>query len=138
MIDINITAAIQLVNFLVTLAALNYLLIRPVRETIRKRKELMSGLGREIDGFLEEAQTRLAGYEAALTAARNDASALRMEARAEAEAEEKAILARAGREAQASIQAGQASVRAEADAAYAALRKQVPAYADAALARLLG
>ena len=67
MIDINITAAIQLVNFLVTLAALNYLLIRPVRETIRKRKELMSGLGREIDGFLEEAQTRLAGYEAALT-----------------------------------------------------------------------
>ncbi len=136
MIDINITAAIQLVNFLVTLAALNYLLIRPVRETIRK--ELMSGLGREIDGFLEEAQTRLAGYEAALTAARNDASALRKEARAEAEAEEKAILARAGREAQASIQAGQASVRAEADAAYAALRKQVPAYADAALARLLG
>ena len=130
MIDINITAAIQLVNFLVTLAALNYLLIRPVRETIRKRKELMSGLGREIDGFLEEAQTRLAGYEAALTAARNDASALRKE--------EKAILARAGREAQASIQAGQASVRAEADAAYAALRKQVPAYADAALARLLG
>ena len=138
MIDINITAAIQLVNFLVTLAALNYLLIRPVRETIRKRKELMSGLGREIDGFLEEAQTRLAGYEAALTAARNDASALRKEARAEAAAEEKAILARAGREAQASIQAGQASVRAEADAAYAALRKQVPAYADAALARLLG
>ena len=134
MIDINITAAIQLVNFLVTLAALNYLLIRPVRETIRKRKELMSGLGREIDGFLEEAQTRLAGYEAALT----DASALRKEARAEAEAEEKAIRARAGREAQASIQAGQASVRAEADAAYAALRKQVPAYADAALARLLG
>ena len=48
MIDINITAAIQLVNFLVTLAALNYLLIRPVRETIRKRKELMSGRDRRL------------------------------------------------------------------------------------------
>lgn len=138
MIDINITAAIQLVNFLVTLVALNYLLIRPVRDMIRKRAELTAGLGREIDGFVEEAQTRLANYEAALTAARNEAVALRKEARAAAEAEEKAILARAGKEAQAAVQAGQAAVRAEADAAYAALREKVPAYADAALAKLLG
>ncbi len=138
MIEINITAVIQLVNFLVTLVVLNFLLIRPVRNMIRQRKDMMEGLEREIGGFAEEAQNRLAAYEAALARARDEAGLRRKEARLEAVAEEKAILVRAGREAQGLMRAQQAAVRAEADAAYAALREQVPAYADAALARLLG
>lgn len=137
-IDINVTVVIQLVNFLVTLVVLNYLLIRPVRDIIRKRREMMEGLGREIEGFADQAEERLSAYEAELSKARDEAGARRRQAKAEAEAEEKAILAAAGKEAQAAIQARQVAVRTEADTAYAALRENVPAYADAALAKLLG
>lgn len=138
MIDINITAVIQLVNFLVTLVVLNYLLIRPIRDMIRKRKGIVDGLGQEIDGFAKSAAERLASYEAELAKARDEANTLRKQAKLEAEAEEKAILARASKEAQAAIQAEQVSVRSEADGAYRVLRENVPSFADAALSKLLG
>lgn len=137
MIEINITVLIQLVNFLVALVVINYLLIRPIRNVIRERREAMDGLGHEIDGFSNEAETRLSAYEAALASARDDANTRRKQAKVAAETEEKAILASATKEAQTKMQAQQAAVQAEANAAYAALKEQVPAYADAALARLL-
>ena len=41
MLDLNITLVFQLVNFFIALYVLNLLLIRPIREIIRKRKAVM-------------------------------------------------------------------------------------------------
>ena len=42
MLDLNITLVFQLVNFFIALYVLNLLLIRPIREIIRKRKAVMA------------------------------------------------------------------------------------------------
>ena len=52
MIDLNITLLIQLVNFLITLVVLNFLIIRPVRELIKKRNENMTRLINEAEKIL--------------------------------------------------------------------------------------
>ena len=44
MLDINITLLIQLVNFIVTLVVLDYLLIKPIRGIIKKRRDLAAGM----------------------------------------------------------------------------------------------
>lgn len=138
MIEINITAVIQLVNFLVTLVVLNYLLIRPVRNILRQRREKTEGLNREIESFVQEAKTHLNEYEAALAKARDEANTNRKAAKDEAEVAEKAILAQAAKEAQATLQGRQAALREESGNAYAALKAQIPAYAEAAVGRLIG
>ena len=117
MIDLNITLWFQLVNFLITLVVLNYLLIAPIRKIIRERKQKVEGFSGAIESF---------------------ANLHRKEAKAEAEAEERIILAAAGRDAQASLQATQAAVRAEAEDAHKALQADMKAFTDAALAKILG
>ena len=138
MIDLNITLWFQLVNFLVTLVVLNYLLIAPIRNIIRQRKERMEGLTGSIDAFADEGRKLLEGYEAELAKARAEANLSRKQAKADAEAEERSLLAAASKDAQASLQAAQAEVRAEADTARQNLRAEMQVFSDAAVAKILG
>jgi F-type H+-transporting ATPase subunit b len=99
MLDINLTLFIQLANFLITMAALNFLLIRPVRDMIKKRRALASKLLQEADSFAQEAEKRLDGYEKALAEARRKGAASRDAKKEEGMGQESAILARAREEA---------------------------------------
>ena len=138
MIDLNITLWFQLVNFLVTLVVLNFLLIAPIRAIIRQRKTKIEGLTGSIDAFADEGRKLLEGYEAELARARAEAGQYRKQAKADAEVEERSLLAAASKDAQASLQAAQASVRAEADTARQALQAEMKVFSDAALAKILG
>ena len=59
MLDLNITLLFQLANFFIALIVLNILLIRPVREIIKKRNGLMDDLAGEADAFNAEATEKL-------------------------------------------------------------------------------
>lgn len=137
MIDLNITLLIQLVNFLVTLVVLNHLLIRPVRDIIRRRKDTVHNLHQHIADFTTKADMALAHYDAALARTREEATLIRKQAKAEAEALERDLLAVAGKDAQACLQEAQAAVRIEANKARDVLRQDIPAMAKAAVEKLL-
>ena len=51
MLDLNITLVFQLVNFFIAIFVLNILLIRPIREIIKKRNGVMDNLAGEADSF---------------------------------------------------------------------------------------
>lgn len=125
MLDLNITMLFQLVNFFIALYVLNILLIRPIRSILRERKAKMDGLAGDAEAFHREADGRMAGYESALAAARQESAAVRAEARKAALAEQQAIVAEAGKKAQKQLQQVQASIKAEADAAMTELRGKV-------------
>ena len=73
MLDLNITLVFQLVNFFIALYVLNLLLIRPIREIIRKRKAVMDDMSGESESYEYQAEQRLSDYDSQLTRARQDA-----------------------------------------------------------------
>ncbi|MDR3177101.1 MAG: ATP synthase F0 subunit B [Desulfovibrio sp.] len=86
MIFIDHTIFIQLVNFIVAIIALNFLLIKPVRNRMAARRTLIEGISGEIDQFTATAAEKLSGYEAALTEAKTAAARAREALKSEAEA----------------------------------------------------
>lgn len=138
MIDLNVTMLFQLVNFLVTMVVLNALLIRPVREMLKQRQGKISGLLGEAEQFTQQANAKLANYEATLVKARAEATAAREAAKAEGVAREHEIVAAANKQAQDFMQQARADVASQVKAAVESLKGQVEALAAKATAKVLG
>jgi F-type H+-transporting ATPase subunit b len=138
MIDLDITFFIQLVNFLVTLVVLNLILIRPIREVIRRRSETMAARIGSIEQFTRAAEGKMADYSAQLDAARRTGVEARTELREQGFAVEKEVVGTASQEAGAVLKAARAKISADVKASLDALRSQVNALAQRATARILG
>ncbi len=132
------TLFIQAANFLITIFVLNVLLIKPIREIIKKRKGLMADQLDKIEGFNASAETKVADYETQLTAARKEANDIRNAARDEGTAEEHSLMAAAGEEASGTIQAARDEIKAEVKGAMDQLTKDVDKFAEAATGKILG
>ncbi|MDD3311145.1 ATP synthase F0 subunit B [Pseudodesulfovibrio sp.] len=132
------TLFIQAANFIVTVFVLNVLLIKPIREIIKKRKDLMADQMGKIEGFNSTAEKKVADYEAQLAEARKEANGIRSSMKDEGTAEEHKILAVAGEAASGTIQSARAEIEAEVETAMAQLAKDVDKYAAAATAKILG
>ena len=100
MLDLNITLVFQLVNFFIALYVLNLLLIRPIREIIRKRKAVMDDMSGESESYEYQAEQRLSDYDNQLTRARQDAGQNREKAREAGAAEQASLVAEAQKRAQ--------------------------------------
>lgn len=127
MLDLNITLLFQLANFLIAIFVLNILLIRPIRDIIRKRRAVMDDLRGEAASFEEDATQRMADYEAALTQARRDAGATCEQGRAAGTEEQQQLLGVARKKAQDILAQTRRELAAEAQETLTALRGQVPA-----------
>ena len=138
MFDFNLTIGIQFVNFVVTLVVLDFLLIRPIRAIIKKRRDLASGMLSDAETFTTNAAEKLDNYETALAKAREAASALRDERKAEGLAKEAALLESAQRDAQDFLRSSREETREAIAVTMAAMEKQVPELADMVVSRLLG
>ena len=137
MIDLDITFVIQFFHFVITLVVLNFLLISPVREIIKKRKERMAGFIDSADSFANAADDKIANYTQALNEARVVGTETRNTLRDEGAAEEKTILEAANAAAAKAMADERAKVQAEADETMASLKGQVSALADKAVAKVL-
>ncbi|WP_319541179.1 ATP synthase F0 subunit B [uncultured Pseudodesulfovibrio sp.] len=132
------TIFIQGLNFLVMIFLLNIVLIKPIREIIKKRKGLMADQLEKIEGFNENAETKVADYEAQLTAARKEAGEIRNAAKDAGVVEEQALLSTAGAEASSTIQAARTEIKSQVKGAMEQLTKDVDKYAEQATGKILG
>ena len=138
MLDINITLLIQLVNFIVTLVVLDYLLIKPIRGIIRKRRDLANSLLADAETFTSEAAQKLEGYEAALVKAKEEAAQLREERKSEALVAEASLTETARRDAQEFLAASRKEVNNAIAQVMADMEKRIPDLSSMAVAKLLG
>ena len=132
------TIFIQGLNFIVMIFLLNIVLLRPIREIIKKRKGLMSDQLEKIEGFNSSAEKKVADYEAQLIEARKEAGEIRNAAKDQGVAEEQAMLAEAGKEASSLIKANRAEIQSEVKTAMEQLTKDVYDYAEKATGKILG
>ncbi|MDO9083900.1 MAG: ATP synthase F0 subunit B [Humidesulfovibrio sp.] len=138
MIDIDKTFLIQLINFLITIVGLNLLLIRPIRDMIQQRNNLMADQVGKIEGFNSNAEEKLKSYQAAIDAARQEGLEMRKQMRAEGTGEEQQIMTTAGKEVSASLKAAHEDIAAQVARAKQALFAEVEKFAQKATAKILG
>ena len=137
MIDLNITLIIQIINFMVALVGINFLIISPVRNVIRQRREMVRSIVDETAGFTLEAETRLKNYTAELETARTQAARQREALRQQGVESELAIHSSAQHEAQILLQKARKDIAQEVNAAKLILRSQVDDFAGKFVSRML-
>ncbi|MFT4302675.1 MAG: ATP synthase F0 subunit B [Desulfovibrio sp.] len=137
MLDLNVTMIFQLVNFLVAIYVLNILLIRPIRDIIKKRNGIMDGMAEEAESFEYQAAERLANYEAELARARQDAGLTREEGRAEGMVEQQKLVGDAQKSARDIIAETHDSLQAQAAKTLDELRNQVSDFSARLAAKLI-
>lgn len=137
MLDLNITLLFQLVNFLVAIYVLNLLLVKPIREIIKKRKGVLDDLERGATDFESQAAQKLDMYEASLAKARLEASATREQGRNNGLAERNAIVGDAQKSARDILEEARKTVQAQAETALAELRAKVKVFSQGLADRLV-
>ena len=137
MLDLNITLVFQLVNFFIAIFVLNILLIRPIREIIKKRNGVMDNLAGEADSFESQAAERLANYEAELARARQDAGLTREEGRNAGLTEQQGIVGTVQKSARDILADTRRSLRGQAEATLSELRNQVSDFSARLADRLI-
>ena len=138
MLDLNITLLFQLANFFIALIVLNILLIRPVREIIKKRNGLMDDMAAEADAFTAEATEKLNHYEAELARARQEAGLTREEGRQSGLSEQQNIVGEAQQSARQLLAENRSALRGQAEAALNELRNGISDFSAKVGDRLLG
>jgi len=132
------TIFIQAANFIIMVFLLNVVLIKPIREIIKKRKGLMADQLEKIEGFNDNAAEKVASYEAQLSDARKEANEIRTVMKGEGTAEEQSLMSVAGEEASNTIQAARAEIKSQVKAAMDSLTKDVDKFAEQATGKILG
>ena len=129
---------IQLVNFIIAILVLNLLLFKPIRDIIKKRKELVADQMGSIEKFNDQAEVKIKDYEASLDAVRREGVELRSQFKEQGVSEETKILSAAGQEASGTLQSARTEIKKEAGAAMDKLKGEVDAYAKKATEKILG
>lgn len=138
MIDLDSTFFIQFLNFTISLIVLNFLLIRPIRDIIKKRNDAMSTMVDEAENFTNSAEEKLQNYHKQLDQTRIAGTQKRNEMKDEGVAQEKGILSAAGEQASATLKAEREIVVGQVSSAMTALKGQVAALAGKVSAKVLG
>jgi len=137
-IKIDATILIQFVNFFILMAALNFLLYRPLRNILRQRKESVEGslqAAQALEGQIEEKMTR---YQQQLQEAKAKGNQERSAMRQAAAEEEAKILGAAHEAATEMVKSVKGQVAAEAGAASKALKAETEAIAGQIATKVLG
>lgn len=137
MIDLDITFVIQFVNFIVTLLFLNIMLIRPIREIIKKRNERMAELSDAADSFQQSAEDKVKDYEVALDEARKAGVEERTSFKDEGTAEAQTVMTAAGEDVAGLLTEKRKEIESEKSSAMKELQKSVDSLADAFVAKVV-
>jgi F-type H+-transporting ATPase subunit b len=137
MIDLDITFFIQFVNFCITLVVLNVILIRPVREIIKKRNERMSSYMDDAEKFNTSAEEKLQNYSAALDEARAKGTQERNKFREEGQAEEKEIISEVSSEVSSKLAEERKAIASEVQSTMDSLKGKVDDLSDRMVNKVL-
>ncbi len=138
LIDIDLTAVVQFVLFLLVYLIANALLFQPYLALRERRKAGIEGARAEAERMTATADAKLADYQKQLAVARDRAGEEGRKIRLEGAAHEKDATDKARAFAQKSIDDAQTKMRAETEAARAQLMPQAEALAKTIASKLLG
>lgn len=138
LIDIDLTAVVQFVLFLLVYVIANKLLFKPYLALRERRKAGIDGARAEAERMTATADAKLADYQKSLAVARERAGEEGRKVRLEAAAHEKDVTDKARVAAQKASDEAQAKMRSETDAARAQLLPQADAIAKSIASKLLG
>lgn len=138
MLDLNITLIFQLINFIIAIFFLNILLIRPIREIIKKRNALMDYLANEADAFHSDALNKLQDYEKQLAETRQMGNKTREEGKAAGLEELQAILGTAQQSAKKLLEDNRDQLHNQAEQALSELRDGIDDFSTKLGNKLLG
>ncbi len=138
LIDIDLTAVVQFVLFLLVYAIANALLFKPYLALRERRKAGIDGARAEAERMTATADAKLADYQKSLAIARERAGEEGRKIRLEAAAHEKDATDKARATSQKALDDAQTRMRAETEAARAQLMPQAEAIARTIASKLLG
>lgn len=138
LIDIDLTAVVQFVLFLLVYLIANKLLFKPYLALRERRKAGIDGARAEAERMTATADAKLADYQKSLAVARERAGDEGRKVRLEAAAHEKDVTDKARAAAQKASDEAQTKMRSETDAARAQLLPQADALAKSIASKLLG
>ncbi|HET6613523.1 MAG TPA: hypothetical protein VFG83_16105 [Kofleriaceae bacterium] len=138
LIDLDFTAAIQLVIFIMTGLIATRLLFRPYLKMKDARFSSIEGARDEAERLTAEGETALSGYEEKLGAARRRADEERRKIRADAAANQREVEQHARAEAQAAMEAAHREVEGQSQAARAELLPRADELGRVIAGKLLG
>jgi F-type H+-transporting ATPase subunit b len=137
LIEVNWTLGVQLISFLLLLAALYKLMYRPLLQALEDRSAAIQQQLAEAQAAREEAQRELGAMEERIRTAHAEALALRERALREATELRERLSAEARQEATRLVEAAQAQVGQEVRRARAELRAEVGTLATQIAERLV-
>lgn len=126
---------IQLINFAIFFALLNVLFLRPVSRAIRQRREYLNSVSSDYDRYQAEAKALRAQAEDVRLGARRHAEAAITAARADASNQAAALATQYAAQAQSTVESAHATVQGEVQAARANESAVVKQLADIILQR---
>lgn len=94
MIELNITFFIQLVNFLVSLAIINFFIVAPIRSVLQRRDVEKRGLQEDVATLEQRVQCLMQEYNDGIMASRKDAEALFVAVEKDARSVAEALIAK--------------------------------------------
>ena len=138
LLSLDGTLVVQLVNFVIFLAILNAIFLKPVGAAIAKRRAYIDGVAADIEKFEAERKTLASEADEARAAARRAADAVIGQARSAAQGEAAEIVADHQVQANAIVAEAQATVALEIAQARLGERDVVESLARTMLERAVG
>ncbi|MBN1882653.1 MAG: ATP synthase F0 subunit B [Deltaproteobacteria bacterium] len=138
MIELNFTFFIQLFNFLVLIAVLNWLLVKPAMKIINERRSRVEGSDEETRLLLEQVEKNTAEYQQRLSEARILANSEKEKLRHEGSQQEADIVRKAREEARTMLEEMKSGIERETLAAQDAMRSEIEALSRDIAEKVLG
>lgn len=138
LVDFDATILVQLGIFLLLLVVLTRFVFRPYLALRAERAEKIEGARAEAQKLSQDADAKLATYEAKIVAVRKEAATVRAQIRAEGDARAAEVLGAARGESQTAVEAARQKLERSTQAAALSLRTKADQIADAIVSKLLG
>jgi len=138
MINIDVSVAIQVINFIFLIWVLNLVLYKPIRKILLQRKEKLAGLEQGIDAFKADAGEKDAAFAAGIKTARTKGLKEKGALLDVAAEEEQRIIDKINEKAQADLTEVRRKISKDAEDVKIKLQQEVDAFADAIGQKILG
>jgi F-type H+-transporting ATPase subunit b len=138
MVNVDGSLFIQIINFLFLIWILNAVMYRPVRNVLRRRKEKIEGIEKEIGTFAKDAKQKKAAFSDGIKAARVKGIKEKDILAQAAVNEEKAIIGKISEKAQADLAKSREKIAQDAEEVRKTLMKDMDGFANEISRKILG
>ncbi len=138
MIQVDWTVALQMLNFLILVWALNYVAYRPIRGILAKRKEKVGSLENGIDRFENDAMEKSNAFQAGIREAREKGLKMREAMEEKARQEEQQMIERINEKARHDLEDLREKVARETREVRQSLESQIEFFANEISKKMLG